>query len=537
MSRKYGKQANHNFSQIPAANIPRSQFDRSRKLSTTFDGGELIPIFVDEVLPGDTMNVNMTLFCRLSTPLHPFLDNLKLTTFFFAVPYRLVWDNWHKFCGAQDNPGDSTSFLIPQMVSPASLGHPEGNLQDYLGVPPHVQELSHSTLWDRSYNLIWNEWFRSEDLQNSVTVDTDDGPDTASDYVILKRNRRHDYFQSALPWPQKGTAVQLPLGTEALIHAAPTQGGVLNIHSDADAAKRDLLASGTNLAVAGSVTTSANYLYADLSTATAATINELREAYSIQALYERDARGGTRYTEILRSHFGVTSPDQRLQRPEYLGGNTQLLNVEAVPQTSTAAGANPEDQQGNVTGVGVSVGSGHSFVKSFTEHCLILGLVCATAPVNYQQGLPRMFSRRTRFDFYWPDLANLGEQAILNKELFARGNEGDAWVSTTNEGEDGLTFGFQERWSEYRHAQALITGQMRSSNTLSLDPWHLALDFGDHATQNAPSLGPTFITEDPPIDRVVAVTSQPHFLCDGHAEVKHARPMPTYSVPGRGVRF
>ena len=507
---------NNRFSMVPQADIPRSSFKRDHAYKTTFDAGYLVPIFVDEALPGDTMNLDMAAFARLATPLHPFMDNLHVDTFFFAVPIRLIWDNWERFNGAQDNPNDTTDYLIPQINSGSTGGYGNSTIHDYFGLPTGVENMDHSALWHRAYNLVWNEWFRDENLQDSVVVNKNDGPDSPADYTLLKRGKRHDYFTSCLPWPQKGPAVELPLGTRANVQV---DGDLVNqqlgIGFNAGATDRQM-----DTGVGPTLTTSAtglvdpNYkLYADLSNATAATINAIREAFQIQKLYERDARGGTRYIEILKSHFGVTSPDARLQRPEYLGGGTSNVNINPIAQTSETTGNSP---QANLAAVGTMGINRHGFTKSFVEHCVVIGLICARADLTYQEGLDRMWSRRTRWDFYWPALAHIGEQAVLNKEIYAQGTA-----------DDDLAFGYQERFAEYRYKPSRITGQFRSEYSQSLDTWHLSQDFAA-----LPVLNNDFIQENPPIDRVIAIPTYPHFLLDTYFSLNHVRPMPANSVPG-----
>jgi len=498
------------FSRVPKVDIQRSVFNRDHGLKTTFDSGYLVPIFYDEALPGDTFQCDANGFGRLATPINPFMDNLYIETFFFAVPYRLIWDNWEKFCGEQTNPGDSTDYLVPTTTTTVT----NSSLYDYMGVPTDVA-LTFNNLCGRAYNLVYNDWFRDENLQNSVTVDKGDGPDTATNYTLLKRGKRHDYFTSALPWPQKGDAVTLPLGTTAPIHTDGSNPETLGLYSTGEAANVKMLTISANTVSVGDTTDGApsTTMYADLSQATAATINQLREAFQIQRLYEKDARGGTRYTEVIQSHFGVTSPDARLQRPEYLGGGKDRINVNPIAQTSSTDATTP---QGNLSGYATTGFMGHKFSKSFTEHSVIIGMANVFADLTYQQGLNRHFSRQTKFDFYWPALAHLGEQSILNKEIYAQGTTADDSV-----------FGYQERYAEYRYKPSYVTGQMRSNFAQSLDTWHLAQDFG-----SLPALNASFIEENPPVDRVTAVQNYPNMILDMFFKLKCARPMPTYGVPG-----
>lgn len=515
----------HQFAMIPKADIPRSAFLREWTHKTAFSSGYLIPIVVDEVLPGDTMSLHMTLFARMATPIYPIMDNLHISSFFFFVPNRLLWTNWKKFQGEQDNPADSVAYTVPVSTSPAS-GYLIGTLHDYMGLPTLGQvtaaaTVSHSNLHLRAYNKIWNEWFRDQNLQNSVTVDTGDGPDTYSNYVLLRRGKRHDYFTSSLPWPQKGTAVSMPLGTRAPVVVDQTTGGAIGVYSTSLGAYRSMDLASTFVAVSATANANATSLYADLNSATSATINQIRSAFQIQKLLERDARGGTRYVESLRVRFGVVNPDFRLQRSEYLGGGRSPVSINPIAQTSATGVTGGSTPTGQLAAMGTALAQGHGFTQAFTEHGVILGLVSIQADLTYQQGLERFWSRSTRYDFYEPVFAHLGEQSVYQKEIYCTGGSGDSTV-----------FGYQERWAEYRYKPSIITGIFRSTAASTLDAWHLAQKF-----TSAPTLNSTFIQDTPPVARVIAVPSQPEFICDSFFSCRTVRAMPMYSVPGQIDRF
>lgn len=528
---------------IEPAAVPRSRFINQWTRKTNFDAGFLIPIYVKEILPGDHVSLDVTAYVRMQTPIFPQFDNIRIDTFFFFVPNRLVWDNWVRFMGQQDSVGASTAYTVPVVNDLTIGGEAVNSIFDHMGivVTGQVQAAARITpiaLPFRAYNLIFNEWFRDENIQNAMTVSKGDGPDSRTLYFNKRRAKAPDYFTTALPWPQKFTAPTVPIGGLApvigigkinqaygLANQAgwDTSGAITYPFAEMIGTALGGTATNTGYFIKGSAATGGiPQIFADLAATTGVAINTLRQAWLIQQLLERDARGGTRYTEIIRSHFGAISPDFRLQRPEYIGGGQSPLNITPIAQTTPVSGSG----LGVLGGAGTAAGT-HRASYAATEHGFIIGVINARAETSYQQGVHRMWYRQTRFDYYWPTLAGLGEQAVLTKELYATG------VSANDE----AVFGYQERYHEYRTHTSEVVGIMRSTAAGTLDAWHLAEKF-----TSAPLLNNAFIEHNPPMARILAGgaaagSSGIAFLADILFNQSITRAMPMHGTPVALGRF
>ncbi|QXP08407.1 MAG: major capsid protein [Arizlama microvirus] len=519
------RNADHSFAQTPSVRNARSAFNRSHGRKDAFFFDQLYPIFIDEILPGDTCNLNVNAFVRLAPLLDPVMDNMYMDFFFFFVPNRLVWTNWERFLGSQDDPGDSISFTIPQLSVVASASTP-GALSEKMGVPLGSGTQSVNALPFRAYNLIWNTWFRDQNLQQSIPVDVDDGPDSEADYTIRARGTRHDYFTSCLPWPQKGTAINLlPAAAPVTLKTGTAAMQIRDASANSLASNQNLHATLTTGLLSNDAETAAYVIdpngRLELTATAAGTINQLRQAFQVQSLIELDGRSGTRYVELLLAHFGVTAPDFRLQRPEYLGGGQITINSHIVPQTSPTSGSN---YQANLAAFATASTAGNKsvgFTKAFQEHGYVIGLACARADVTYQRGIEKHLQRLTRYDYFWPKLQEIGEQAVLNREI---------WADST--GNDPGVFGYQERYAEYKYKPSTIHGYFASNATGTLDMWHMARKF-----TACPTLNETFIVSSTPIARALANTSATPILYDAFYQYKHSRVMATYSVPAGLGRF
>lgn len=525
---------------IEAAQVPRSKFINTWTRKTSCDFTALLPILVDEILPGDHMRYDVTAYVRMTTPLFPQFDNIRVDTFFFFVPCRLVWDNWVKFMGEQANPGDSIAYTVPVINDMTLGGENVGQTFDHMGVPvagqiAAGQRININALPFRAYNLIYNEWFRDENLSTRRNVPKGDGPDTRADYAVMAaRAKRADYFTTALPWPQKFTAPTVPIGGLAPVIGIGKSNQLFTIAGQAVwetnaggtinypfSQAIDPAAPAAEFFIKGSAASGATpQIYADLAATSGVAINVLRQAWLVQQLLERDARGGTRYVELIRSHFGVINPDFRLQRPEYIGGGQSPLNITPIAQTAPTTGV----PLGALGGAGTAAGT-HNASYAATEHGYVIGIMNVTAELSYQQGLHKMWTRSTRYDFYWPSLAGLGEQAVLTKEIYATGVAAN----------DDIVFGYQERWQEYRTRVSEVTGKMRSTAAGTLDAWHLAQRF-----TAAPVLNNAFILDIPPQARIAAAGSladNQYFLCDIMYQRTATRPIPTFGTPAILGRF